>query len=203
MSQMMETIESRILFTASAGVILADVSAIEASGVAAKADLKAALSTAKADIKTLRAAVLATHPTTTEKAPFNTLLKDETVATVKTSAKVTSILAAGVHSGEHVLAALKSLKAHPTSVAIKAKVEADVAVLQGIFSNTVIANVEASASTFVTTLDTDLNAIATAIPSTQADVNAFESHLAADQTTLATQGPAIQAAIAQLATDLA
>lgn len=203
MSQMMETMESRTLFTASAGVILADLDAIKATGVAAKADLNAALNTAKADTKTLKAAVLATHPTAAEKAPFNKVLKDETIATVKFKAKITTILSAGTRSGDHLLAALKSLKAHPTSIVLKAKVQADLALLQGIFSSTVVSTVEANAAATVSNLDADLNAVATAAPSTQTDVNSFELHLAADQTTLSTQATAIQAAIAHLATDLA
>jgi hypothetical protein len=203
MSQFIESMESRTLFTASAGVILADLEAIKSAVVTAKADLKASLTQATADVKSLKAAVAAAKPTASQKATLTTLQADELKGAVKSKAQVTAILASGTHDGLHLLAVLESLRAHPTSTVIQAKVEVALAALQGAFSNTVVTTVEGDASTIVTTLNTDLNAVATAIPSTQSDVTTFEGHLATDLTTLSTQATAIQSAIAVLAGNLA
>lgn len=202
MLRMMEQLESRLLFIASSGVILADLEAVKAAGATASADLKVALSTAKADMATLRADVRAAHPTSTQEATFKTLQKDEASGATKYRLKVTNILAGGTRDGQSLLSALKRLEAKPTNVAIQGKVQASLAALQGAFSDTVLTNVETTASATVTQLDTDANALATAIPSTQTDVNTFESHLASDLGTISTQGMAIQAAIATLAGNL-
>ena len=154
-------------------------------------------------MKVLKADVDAAHPTKTQKATFNTLLKDEAAGVIKYQARVTAILTTGKRDADHLFALLKSLKAHPTSVVIQAKVHASLVVLQGVFSTTVLTNVQTSASGTVTTLDADADAVALAIPSTQTDVTSLKAHLAADLTTLATEGAAIQTAIAKIATDLA
>ncbi len=203
MSQMIESIESRLLLTAAPEVILADLGALKATVVASKADLKAALNTAKADVKALRTSVTAAHPTAAQRAPLNTLVKDETAAVVKYRARVTGLLNSGTREGLNLLAALKNLKAHPNSIVFKAKVTTDLALLQGLFSTTNVSNIESNATATVGILNTDLNAIATAIPATQSAVHTFNTDLDNDLTTLSTKATDIQTGIATLANDLA
>jgi hypothetical protein len=203
MSRMMEQLESRVLFIATAGVILADLDAVKAQGVVAKSELKSALATATADMKALKATVKAASPTATQKADFTALVKDEAGIATKYKLRVTNILASGTRDGVHLFTVLESLRAHPNSVVIQAKVAASLAALQGVFSDTVLGNVETQAGASVTTLDTDANVLAGAVPSTQGNVNTFEMDLANDLTTLSTQGSAIQGAIATLAGALA
>jgi len=202
MMRMMEQLESRVLFIASEGVILADLSAIEAQGVLAKSDLKSALATATADVKGIKTAVADASPTTADKQALVSLEKAVAAGETTYKLRVTNILNSGKNDGVTLLAKLKNLKAHPNSAVIQAKVQAAFNALQGVFSNTVLTNVETNAANTVNTIDTAANALVTAVPSTLSDVGVLEGNLAGDLTTLSTQGTAIQSAIAQLGIDL-
>jgi len=199
MMRMMEQLESRVLFIASEGVILADLSAIEAQGVLAKSDLKSALATATADVKGIKTAVADASPTTADKQALVSLEKAVAAGETTYKLRVTNILNSGKNDGVTLLA---NLKAHPNSAVIQAKVQAAFNALQGVFSNTVLTNVETNAANTVNTIDTAANALVTAVPSTLSDVGVLEGNLAGDLTTLSTQGTAIQSAIAQLGIDL-
>jgi hypothetical protein len=198
MSRMMEQLESRVLFIAFEGVILADLDAVKAQGTLDKADLKSALAIAVTDVKGLKTTLAKSSPTSADKAAFATLVKDEAAGATKYKLRITNILNSGFNDGDHLFSVLKQLKAHPNSVAIAAKVQASFNALQGVFSNTVLSSVETQAATTVSGIDSDANTLATDVPATQAGVGTLESHLASDLTTLSTQGTAIQTAIATL-----
>jgi hypothetical protein len=202
MSQMIESVESRILFIASAGVIEADFEALLAAGLTGKVELKASVAQANADTKAVKAAVAAAHPTSAQKATLGRLAKDAVSTIGKYKAKVSAAYSSGDHGGTALLSALEGLKAHPTSAAALAKVDADVAKLQALFSDTNITTLENAASSTVTTLDTDLNGVATAVPSASTATGTFETHLAADLTSLSTDLTGIQTALGNLATAL-
>ncbi len=101
MSQIIESMESRILFTASVMVIKQDLSALASEGVAAKADLKAALTAATADTKTVKADVVAAHPTSAQRALLNAYTKDEKAAAAKYKVTVSGILASGTRAAQN------------------------------------------------------------------------------------------------------
>ncbi len=198
MSRMMEQLESRVLFIASAGVVLADLDAVKAQGTLARSELKSAVATAVADLKGLKTTLAGSSPTSADKAAFATLVKDEAAGATKYKLRITNILNSGFHDGDHLFSVLEQLKAHLNSVAIQAKVQASFAALQGVFSNTVLSGVETQAAATVSGIDSDANTLATDVPTAQSGVTAFESHLASDLTTLSTQSTAIQSAIATL-----
>jgi hypothetical protein len=203
MSQMIESMESRILFHASVAVIKQDLAILTAAGAAAKADLKAALAVATADVKTIKADFVATRPTSTQRKVLQTVQKDVQTASGKYRRTINAILGAGTRSGAHLESLLLNLKAHPTSLVIQTKVNLTLATLQGIFSSEVVTMVETSAGAAVASLDTDLDAVVATVPSTQTDVTTTESHFATDLLTLSNQATAIQSDIATLAADLA
>jgi hypothetical protein len=183
-------------------VIEQDLTTLTAEGVAAKADLKAALATIKADEKTIKAEVISTKPSKAQKAVVAALGTAETAATNTYKNTITKILNSGKSAGGKLESALKSLKKKPTSLVLRAKVEADLTALENVFSDTVVTTVETDASTTVTSVDGDLDAVATAVPSAQTDVNTAETDLATDLGTLSGQATLIQSEIATLALDI-
>jgi hypothetical protein len=203
MSQMIESMESRLLLHASVSVITQDLGVLTADGAAAKADLIAALAVAKADVKTIKADVVAARPTKAQRAVLQTLQKDESAATAKYKKTISAILSAGTRDGAKLETALKSLLKHPSSLAVQTKVAVNLAALQSAFSSAVVTPVETDASNTVTAVDTDLDAVAAAVPSTTTDVGTTEGHFATDLITLSTEATAIQSGIATLAADLA
>jgi len=203
MSLMIESMESRVMLTASAGVIVSDLASGAAALATAKANLKAAVKEAALDVKMLKADTKGVKLTATQKSALTTLSKAEAIDAAKVSSTITKTLASGKLRGAQLEAELKALKAHPTSIAIQAKVATALAKLQGVFSATVISNVQSQVSAAVITLDADLTSVATAIPSTQSTVSATQSDLANDQVAFSVDTAAIQNAITALAADLA
>jgi hypothetical protein len=203
MSLMIESFESRVLLTASTGVIEADLAAGGVALSTAKADLKAAVSAAALDVKGFKTDVKGLKLTSTQKSALTTLEKAEAKDAAKAAAGVSKAISTGTIRGLQLELALKSLAAHPTKTSLQLKVEAALVKLQDVFSTTVISNAEIDASADVSTLDTDLAAVGTAIPSTQITVSAMESQLTADETTLSTDATALVSAVTTLSTDLA
>lgn len=201
---MIESMESRVLLTASAAVIEQDVANLEIAGTNAKADLKTALIAIAADVKVVKLTVAAAHPTATQKSALHTFANAEVIAAAKYKARISGILGAGYADGVRVDTLLKTLEKHPTNTTLLARVQAAVAKLANVFSTTVISTVESNASAAVTTVDTDLNAVAAAVPTASTPVGTLESALGTDvNTTLPADATAIQGAISTLATDLA
>jgi hypothetical protein len=203
MSLMIESMESRVLLSASAGVIEGDVLRGAGALLGAKATLKSVIADAALEIKAFKTDVKGVKLTPTQKSALATLEKDEASDASKTKSAIGKILAAGISKGTQLESALKALLAHPAKTANQVKVAADLAKLQAVFSATVISTVENTASADVTVLDTDLATVATAIPSTQATVNTTQADFATDVTTLSDYATTIENAISTLATDLA
>ena len=203
MSQMIESMESATLFSASAAVITQDLAALKAAQVKAKADLTSGFSAVIADAKAVKGDVAAAHPTTAQKQLLITLAKDEKAAVAKFKKSILGLLASGARDGTHLVPLLKNLQAHPSDAGAQSKVQAGVTTLQGVFSPQVVTAIETSAAATVAGVNTDLDAIAASVPSAQANVTAAKTHLATDLETLATEATGIQTAIATLAADLA
>ena len=113
MSQLIESIESRILFTGSAFAIEHDLAVLKAEVTASNADLTAALKAATADVKTIKADVVAAKPTSAQKAAFSTFQKDELSDAAKYRQTIAKILTTGTRDGLHLQSVLISLKATP------------------------------------------------------------------------------------------
>ncbi len=200
---MIESMESRVLLTASVGVIEGDLAEGTAALKGAKADLKAGLKEAALDIKGFKADVKGVKLTPTQKAALTTLEKAEAKDAGNVSALVSKILGNGVARGAQLESALKGLVAHPTKTSAQLKVAAALVKLEAVFSGTVISNAEALVGADVTSLDTDLAAVGTAIPSTSGTVSTTQIDLSDDESTLAADATSITNVITTLATDLA
>jgi hypothetical protein len=202
MSQMIETMESRLLFTASPATIKQDLLSLTAEGVAAKADLTAAVAQIKADQKTIKAVAVLAHLTKTTRPVLSTFQKDENAALTKYKNTISTILSTGKRDGSKLETALLTLEKHLNSATVQTRVSLDLTALQSVFSNQVVSTVESDASAAVTAVDTDLNAVATAIPSTSTDVGIAETNLAGELSLLSQQASTIQGEVATLATDV-
>jgi len=202
MSRMIESMESRVLLSASAGVIEGDLAAGSAALATAKADLKSAVKIAAADVKAFKTDVKGTKLTATQKSALSTLEKAEASDAAKLNSVIGQTLATGTVRGAQLEADLKSLSAHPTSAKIQAKVAAALSKLQGVFSTTVIATLENDTSTAISVVDTDLTAVGTAIPATAAAVATAESDLTNDLNTFSTDATSVENVITALTTDL-
>jgi len=202
MSLMIESMESRVLMTASGGAIESDLKAGALALKAAKSDLHAALAEAAVDVKGFKTDIKGLKLTATQKLALATLEKTEAIDAAKVTAGIGKTLASGIVRGLQLEADLKSLEAHPTKTAIQVKVAAALVKLEAVFSSTVISNAETEAATAVSTLDTELAAVGTAIPSTQTTVTTSESDLAGDLTTLSNDSTSISSALTALASDL-
>lgn len=192
MSQMIESMESRRLLSASVAVITGDLEALAADARAAKIELPAALATSKADLKALKVDVatavkqLTKTQKVADKKVLNTLVKAESKDLAKYKSKAAAIFSSVDRSGKTLVAELKSLVKHPGNKAIEKKIVASLGKLENAFSSPTVATLELLVSTAIGDIDTNLNALATAIPSTQADVTTAESHFATEQTELDT-----------------
>jgi hypothetical protein len=200
---MIESMESRVLLSASVSVISGDLAAGSAALTTAKADLKSAVKTAAADIKAFKTDVKGEKLTAPQKSALSSLEKAEASDAAKLNSVIGKTLATGTVRGAQLEADLKSLSAHPTSAKIQAKVTAALTKLQGVFSTTVIATLENDASTAISVVDTDLTAVGTAIPSTAAAAATAESDLTKDLNTFSTDATSVENVITALATDLA
>jgi hypothetical protein len=202
MSQMIESMESRILLSASVAVIKQDLKNLAAERSVAKADLTSALAQFKADVATVKADVIAVHPTSAQKAALTKLETAGTLQSSKYKLKITTILTHGSTAATNLATALTNLENHPTSSTILANAEKDLTALQNVFSTTAVTAVESSAATTVVTLDTDFTGVGAVVPTALSDVNTAEGHLQGDLTTLSTVASTIQTDIAKLADDL-
>ncbi len=203
MSLMIESMESRVLLSASVSVLEADFRSGSAAITAAKANLKSAVKEAALDVKGFKTDIKGLKLTATQKSALTALEKAEASDVLKATVTISKILATGTLRGAQLELALKSLVAHPAKVAIQLKVDNALTKLESVFSSTVISTVETQVDGYVSALDADLAAVATAIPSTQTTVNTTTSDLAADEITLSTDATTIANAITTLATDLA
>ena len=202
MSRMIESMESRVMLTATSGVIELDLVAGGSALVTAKADLKAAVKEAALDVKGFKTDIKGLKLTSPQKSTLVTLEKAFASDEARTSAAIGKVLATATTRGIQLESALKSLAAHPTKTAIQSKVTGALVKLEAVFSSTVITNAQADVSAAVITLDTDLSAVATAIPSTQATVTTTESDLSSAEATLTVDATSITSAVSTLTTDL-
>jgi len=110
MSQMIESMESRMLLTASVAVIRQDLFTLGAAAITAKAEVTADLATAKADVKMVKADVKAADPTKAQKAVLNTFVKDESKIVANFKTKNNKIISSGTSAGASLVSALKSFR---------------------------------------------------------------------------------------------
>ena len=202
MSSMIETMESRLLFSAAPSVIAADLVTAKTAAITAKTDLTAALSVITTEAKALKKDAASTHLDKLQKSLLNSLEKTVSGDETKYKKQISSILSTGLTDGARLEAQLSSLEKHPTSTKVQAKVSVALAKLEGVFSETVISTLESKASAAVGTVNSALFDLAIAVPSTTADVSSTEKALSADLLTLSTDATTLQDSIAQLATDL-
>ena len=100
MSNIIESLESRMLLTASATQILMDEAGIKGAGLQAKADLKTALAQIVVDDKMIAYDVKTVRPNATQKAALKVLLTGEASLAAKyknTINKILSKLAKSFH----------------------------------------------------------------------------------------------------------
>lgn len=208
MPHMAEPLESRILFSALAPGVATDLAALTNAGGRVNTGLKAALRTLAADLNGVKKA-LAPSPTAAQKQLLGSLQKDERAAAATYRQTVVTLLSSGTHEQTNLEKELKNLAAQSDNAGDQDAVQAALGALQNVFSDQAVTAAENTASATFMSLDSDLNAIASAAQGTgaaasaSAAVNTFEEHLTADLATLSMQLSATMNSIATLAADVA
>lgn len=158
MPRQIEVLESRVLFTATAASLGAELGAINTTGATVKADLKALATGAKADLLLLTKDLKGSPKTNaalikkaqTDETKFISLLGLDTNALLKAS----TVSKATVADGNGVVKA-------PTNAVLATKIGIDVSVLASVTTKP-LAKLTTDSST--ATVDADLTAVATANP---------------------------------------
>jgi hypothetical protein len=195
--------ERRTLLSASPQLLLQDVATLKAALAHAKADLVTNVGAAGADLKAVKKAIGTAELTVAQEKLLATLQRDERTGIAKVKKDVQKPLSAGGRGAKQLGALVRKLQANPNSAAVQAKLAAAVATLQTAISANVVQVTQSDASNGVNVVDTDLDAIASAVPETQAAVALAKSHLAGSLQTLATDAGSIEAAVTTLAADSA
>lgn len=204
MSQLIQSLERRVLMSVTATTLATDLSNVQAAITAGETThtnrydfAKSAIETISADVKGLT--------TKSNRASEEHLVLELVAAGDTSHAKLvvdlsvlkvlsTVLSKVGVAAGD-------SLIKHPTSVALQKLVTRDAALLNATIPIKVT-NLDDELNSSSATLEADLNAIATANPSLASTISSDITTLATDTTALETAAGQLQTATTQLATDL-
>ncbi len=202
MSQFIEGLESRRLFSVSAAV-LADGAAIKAEDVAIKAHATSFAASVKTENNAISADLKRLHALTADQARLTTLKHDELAAatTVKKDASILSTAASKDYM--KVIADLRKLSAHPGNADLEAELSVDLSTLTSTTSSG-SATLQAAYGSADSLVGADLSDIAAANATdsgTQSDTNTEKSILASDVATSNSDGTALSADVSKFVTD--
>jgi len=202
MSQHIEDLESRRLFSVS-GAVLADGMAIKAEDAAIKAHAASFAASVKTENAALSADLKRLHTLTADQARLTTLKHDETSGAM--SVKKDAALLGKVVSKDYmkVISDLRKLSAHPGNADLEADLTVDISTLTSDTSVNV-ATLQAAYVSAQTLEDADLTDIAAANATdsgTQNDTATEKGILAADIVTATDDGTALTADVSKFEAD--
>lgn len=187
MSQFIQSLEGRMLFAVTSATLSADLSTIHADAKTVRSDLTAVRATVTADVKTVQSDLKGLSNKTQNNKLMATLRADDAKTLAKVTVAQERYLDSGTALSEVTGAEAKVLLAHSTNSALRSHIAANASKLTTTVASN-LAALQTAVNTFISTHDTDLNAIAaadTAAPA-PADVASAEGHVAATPSTTVT-----------------